>query len=631
MVNYLKNLKENIKDEVPKEAMVTNIEAEGPDLVLYSKNISKLLNDEQIIRDLAKKFKKRFVPRADSSMLEPPEKSEEMIEDIIPGDAGIESIRFNEDFNEVNIEAKKLGLIIGKNGKTIKKINSKTGWKPKLLRKPTGESETLKAIRNMMIEESKERKKILKDFGKQIFREPPEETKWVRISSLGASREVGRSCFLLETPTSKVFLDAGVKVDGKDEGAYPYLNSINFSLDELDGVIVSHAHLDHSGFIPYLYEYGYEGPVYSTEPTRDLMTLLQKDYVKISHREGESPPYTEKNIKKQLMHSITKSYGEVTDITPDIRLTLHNAGHILGSSISHLHIGEGEHNLVYTGDLKFGYTELLNPAHTNFPRVETLLMESTYGGQNDRQKDTRKGKKELMKIIEETTNQNGIALIPVFGVGRAQVIMLILEEYHKKNDFDIPVYIDGMTKEASAIHTAYPELLKKNVKNRILHDDSPFDSEIFQRVDPDEREEIIERGKSVVLSPSGMMSGGPVIEYFKNITEDPKNSVIFVGYQAKGTLGRKVEKGAEKVALEDRNGEIKEYEVNARVESLKGFSGHADINELLGYYKKLNPKPNKVLMVHGEESKCKNLAESLKYKFNANTKVPHNLDSLRLK
>lgn len=631
MASYLNELKEDIKNEVPKEAMITKVEAEGPDLVLYSKNISKLLNDEKIIRNLAKNFKKRFVPRADSSILEPPKKAEEIIRDIIPGDAGINSIRFNEDFNEVNIEAKKLGLIIGKNGRTIKKINTKTGWKPNLLRKPTGESSTMKAIRNMMVEESKERMKILKKLGTKIFREPPEETKWVRTTALGASREVGRSCFLLETPESKIFLDAGVKINGDEEGAYPYLSSINFSLEELDAVVVSHSHLDHSGFIPYLYNYGYEGPVYSTEPTRDLMTLLQEDYVKIRHREGETPPYTEKHIKKQIMHSITKSYGEVTDITPDIRLTLHNAGHILGSSISHLHIGEGAHNLVYTGDLKFGYTELLNPANTNFPRVETLIMESTYGGQNDRQKDTREGKKELLKIIRDTTDKNGIALIPVFGVGRAQVLMLILEEYNRKNDFDIPVYIDGMTKEASAIHTAYPELLKENVKKRILHNDSPFDSDIFQRVDPSEREEIVERGKSVILSPSGMMSGGPVIDYFKRTCGDPKNSVIFVGYQAEGTLGKKVEKGAKKVALGDSEGKIKEYDINARIESLKGFSGHADINELLGYYKKVNPKPNKVLVVHGEESKCKNLAESIRYKFNVNTVVPHNLDSTRLK
>ncbi len=631
-MTYLDELKEEIKEEIPEEARVSKIEAEGSDLVIYSKNISKLINDESIIKNLAKKFKKRFIPRTDKSMLETPERTREIIKDIVPRDPGIESIKFSPSFSRVTIRARKLGLIIGKKGKTIREITTKTGWKPKLERVPKENPQTLKAIRNILVEEEEERKKTLERFGKKIFQEPPEEVEWVRTTSLGANREVGRSCFLLETPESKVMLDAGIKVDGREtQEKYPLLSSINFSLDELDAVIVSHAHLDHSGFVPYLYNYGYEGPVYSTTPTRTLMTLLQKDFIKIAKKEGETPPYSQKEIRKQILHSIAKDYGEVTDITPDMRLTLQNAGHILGSSITHLHIGEGAHNLVYTGDLKFGYTEMLNPAHTKFPRIETLMIESTYGGQEDRQKDTRKSKKELMRIIKETTDKNGTALIPSFGVGRSQAIMLILEEHHRKNNFNIPVYIDGMIKEASAIYTAYPEHLKKNVKKKILHNKSPFESEIFQNVDPSEREEIADRGKSVIISPSGMMSGGPVIDYFKQLCDDSKNSIIFVGYQAQGTLGRKIEKGNKEVVLEDKNGELTEYEVKANIESISGFSGHADINELLGYYKKLKPKPERVLVVHGEENKTKNFAKSLNYKFNVKTKSPKNLESIRLK
>ncbi len=630
MDTYLEELKEKIKDATPPEAMLTKVEAEGPDLVLYSKNISKLLNKGDIIKHLAENFKKRFVPRADDSMLEPPERAEKMIKEIVPSDAEIQTIEFNPDFNEVVITADKLGLVIGKGGKTIKKINIKTGWKPKLQRIPTGESTTLKAIRQMMINEGSERKKILTELGEKIYREPPEEIKWVKITSLGASREVGRSCFLLETPNSKIMLDCGIKLGVEGEEAYPLLSTINFSLDELDAVVVSHAHLDHGGFVPYLYNYGYEGPVYSTEPTRDLMTLLQKDYVKINKREGQKTPYSEKNIKKEILHSVTKGYGEVTDITPDMRLTLYNAGHILGSSISHIHIGEGEHNLIYTGDFKFGYTELLNPAHTRFPRAETLLTESTYGGQQDKQEDTRQSKKKLMDVVTKTVDKNGLVLIPVFGVGRAQVIMLILEENYRKGNFNAPVYLDGMTKEASAIHTAYPEFLKRNVKKRILHGDSPFDSKIFQRVDPRERDKIVDRGKAVILSPSGMMDGGPILSYFKQTCEDPKNTIISVGYQGQRTLGRKVERKPDKIALPDNNGQMKEYELNMNVEKIKGFSGHADINELLGYFKKLTPTPKKVLTIHGEENKCKNLAKSINYKFHTDTQVLHNLDSLRL-
>jgi len=630
-VTFAKEIEKQVKEILPERGLVDKVEVEGPEIVLYTSQIDRFMEDDSIIRGLASKLRKHFILRATSEKLMDPEQAEKEIKEIIPPEAEVEKIRFRPDFHEVMIEAKKLGLVIGPRGSTLKEITKRTGWSPRLWRIPTTKSEMMEGIRGTLVKDSRDVKKFLKQVGKNIYREG-KKTDWIRLTALGAAREVGRSCFLLETPESKVLLDCGVNVATNDpKKAFPYMSSVDFSLDELDAVIISHGHLDHSGFLPYLFQYGYKGPVYCTPATRDVMALLQRDYVNIAHRNAEDAPYSQKNIKQEIKHCIPREYGEVTDIAPDIRLTLHNAGHILGSSITHLHIGEGAHNLVYTGDMKFGYTELLDPADTNYPRIETLIIESTYGGGNrDVHPPRYVAEKKMLDLIKETIEKNGIVLVPSFAVERAQEIMLIIEKASRENDWDIPVYLDGMIKEASAIHSAYPEYLKKNIKRRILHDDSPFDSPVFQNVDPRKRDDIINEGRSIILSPAGMMSGGPVLEYFKHLSEDERNTLLFVGYQAEGSLGRKIQRGAKEVALEE-NGKLKQYKVNLKTETIDGLSGHADYNQLLGFYKKLTPKPERVLTVHGEESKCLNLARSIGYKFRVETMSPRNLDSIRLK
>jgi KH/beta-lactamase-domain protein len=626
---FLKDISKQINELLPADCEVTKIELEGPKIIIYTKNISKFLGNESLVKTLAGKLKKRFVVRSDTTKLMEVEKALEKIKEIVPEEAGVSNIAFDESFNEVAIDAKKLGLVIGKDGKTLKEIAMQTGWAPRLLRTPTSSSPTIKGIRETLIKDNKDVKKFLVKTGKDIYRKQTKPTEWIRITALGGCKEVGRSCLLIETPESKVLLDCGVNV-ASTEKAFPYLDSVNFSLDEIDAVVISHGHLDHAGFLPYLYSYGYKGPVYCTAATRDVMTLLQVDYMNVLARTAKTPPYGEKDIKEEVKHCITREYGEVTDIAPDVRLTLYNAGHLLGSSLVHLHIGEGAHNLVYTGDLKFGFTELFDCAEVRFPRLETLFIESTYGNQGDVQPPRHVCENKLIDIIKETVDKNGIVLIPSFSVGRAQEIMLIIEKHARQNNWNIPVYLDGMIKEANAIHTAYPEYLRKNLQRRVLHNDSPFDSNIFQEVDPKERDSILENGRCIILATSGMMVGGPVIEYFKKTCEDPKNALVFVGYQSEGSLGRKLQRGSKDVALED-NGKTQGFKVNMRVETIEGLSGHSGINQLLGYFKKLYPKPERVLTVHGEEKKCMNLARTLAYKFKVEATSPQNLDSIRLK
>jgi len=183
--------------------------------------------------------------------------------------------------------------------------------------------------------------------------------------------------------------------------------------------------------VPYLFKYGYDGPIYCTAPTRDVMALLLLDYVKIMRSEGKEPIFTSDEIREMVKHTITLDYEEVTDITPDIRITFYNAGHIIGSAMVHIHIGNGLHNLVYGADMKFGKSALLDPAVCEFPRVETLMLESTYGGKDNIIPPRKEVETQLHDIILNTLKRGGKVLVPVLGVGRAQEIMIMIEEMYR--------------------------------------------------------------------------------------------------------------------------------------------------------------------------------------------------------
>jgi len=332
------------------------------------------------------------------------------------------------------------------------------------------------------------------------------------------------------------------------------------------------------------------------------MSLLQLDYLDVLSKQGTMAPYDQKDVRECVLHTMPLRYGTVTDIAPDIRLTLHNAGHILGSSIVHLHIGEGLHNIVFTGDFKYGRTMLLEPAVTEFPRVETVITESTYGAAQDFMPSRTEAEEKLVSIVNETLNRKGKVLIPVPAVGRAQEILLIIDEYMRRGAIqEAPVFIEGMISEATAIHTAYPEYLAKEVRNRILHEGvNPFESEYFTIIEhPSAREEIIEGNPCIIMATSGMLEGGPVIEYFKHLASDEKNTLIFVSYQIEGTLGRRVQKGLTETPILNSEGKIEIIKVKLRAESIEGFSGHSDRKQIINYIQRITPKPERIIVCHG--------------------------------
>jgi KH/beta-lactamase-domain protein len=623
-----------ILEKVPKEAEVTRIEYEGPMLSVYTKKPEILIEQSSVVAEIVGVIRKRIVVRPDPSVRLIEAEAEKITRELITPEAEITDITFDPSLGEIIIETKKPGLVIGRNGMVLQEIIRKTKWRPHVLRSPPIRSKIITHMRHYLHSESKERERILRTIGERIFRPKTWDVGDVRLTVLGGAQEVGRSAWLLKTRESSVLLDCGINPGSQRPfEAFPRFDSPEFQIDSLDAIIISHAHLDHCGLTPFLYKYGYDGPVYCSAPTSNLMTMLQLDYLDVASKQGVTPHYDQKDVRECVLHTIPLRYGVVTDIAPDIRLTLHNAGHILGSAMAHLHIGEGLHNLVYTGDYKFARTMLLEAATTEFPRVETVITESTYGGADDVMPSRVEAEERLTRVINETLEKRGKVLIPVPAVGRAQEIMLIIDGYMRRGLMkEAPVFIEGMISEATAIHTAYPEYLGREVRHAILHEEAnPFQSDYFTIVEhPSVRQSIIEGEPCIVLATSGMLEGGPVIEYFKSWAEDEKNTIIFVSYQIEGTMGKRVQKGVNEVTMMDNEGKMVVVQVKIRSESIEGFSGHSDRRQLINYLTHLTPKPERIFVCHGEKVKTMNLADFIDKKGGISTIVPSLLETFRL-
>ncbi|MAH42413.1 beta-CASP ribonuclease aCPSF1, partial [archaeon] len=463
------------------------------------------------------------------------------------------------------------------------------------------------------------------------YTEDKKSVDYIRLVTLGGFREVGRSCLLFQTPESNVMVDCGISVK-KDSNPYPHLDAPEFKIQDLDAVVLSHSHMDHCGMLPFLYKFGFKGPLYCTAPTRDTSTMLQLDFLKINKREGTKPPFQSKDIEELLKHCITLNYGEVTDITPDMRLTLSNAGHLLGSSTVHLHVGDGLHNVLYTSDMKYAPTKLFAPASTNFTRVETLIIESTYGTKITQ--SHKEAEIHLMEKINETLDRGGKVIIPSFAVGRSQDVVATIAE----SDINVPIYLDGMIWDATAIHTAYPEFMSKEMQDKILHKGkNPFiDPRIRGVGSGEERRNIInEKGPSVILSTSGMMVGGPIMEYMRNLSHDPKNMLIFVGYQGEGTMGRRIQKGWKMVNVDNaRSGGAsvgKGLELKLQIETVNGLGGHSDQNQLMSFIEHLKTKPKRIITDHGEPTSCISTSRNYHQTYHVRTQAPSNLEAIRIR
>jgi KH/beta-lactamase-domain protein len=615
---------EDIERKLPPEASVSEIKYEASDIVIYTDSKGFFTDNDETVKRLVSELKKRVEVRPTSKLFKPPEKAEKKIKEIISDEAGLEECIFQPSFGKVILRVDRPEKL----DRVKQEIKEKTYWSPQVERVPAIDSKVVDKARELTVEDPEFRKDFLHDVGKKIRLDKSAGDEWIRVSSLGGFRQVGRSCVLVQTEESNVLLDAGIDPSAEpgSQSNYPYLDAPELNLKDLDAVVLSHAHMDHCGMIPYLYKMGYDGPLYCTKPTRDLMIMLTLDYIGLAHSENNKAPYDSSAIKKAVKRTITPDFGEVTDITPDMRLTLKNSGHIIGSALTHIHVGEGLHNILYTGDYNYDNIETLNAADTDFQRVETMITESTYGGRDDEQTPREEANKKFLSKVKQTLNKGGKVIVPVFAVGRAQEVLALLADEMERKYFDYNVYTDGMIKGANALHTAYPEFLSDKIKKKVRKENSPFLQDNIKSVGShNERKEVYEDDACVILTTSGSITGGPIMSYLEREASDPDNTLIFVGYQFEGSLGRKIQNGADEVEI---NGN--KVDMNLETMSVSGFSAHSDRQQIINFAKNLRSTPNKIFTNHGERSKCFSLASTLHKALNIDTSAPQNLEVNRL-
>ena len=628
MTDILKHITEKLRGNI------TEANFEGANIVLYTNNEKFFKEGESQIKELVDELKKRIELRADQKILLEEEKTKAEIHKIVPEEAEITNIILDFHRSIVIVEAKRPGMVIGKQGSILDEIKKKTLWTPQVRRSPAIKSQITESIREVLYANNNYRRKFLNEVGEKIYKEwnPEKVEEWVRLTFLGSAREVGRSCLLLQTPNSKILIDCGINVAGHGKDKFPYFDVPEFDIRTIDAVVLSHAHLDHVGLLPYLYKMGYKGPTYMTHPTMDVAALLSLDFIGVAYKQAATPLFNSKDIKEMVKHTICLNFNEVTDIASDVRITMYNSGHALGSAMVHFNIGNGLHNFLYSADYKYTKTRLLDPAVTSFPRVESVLTEATYGAKTDILPPRIESEDKMIEIINRTIERGGKVIIPELGLGRAQETMLIIEDAIKSGKMKkIPMYIDGMIWDINAIHTAYPDFLSAKVREAIYNDENPFVSDIFSRVGSfQERRKVIEGGPCVVLATSGMLVGGASVEYFKEFAGNEKNSILFVCYQGVGSLGRSVQEGMTETRM-NVDGREESVKINMEVNTIAGLSAHPGRNEILSFFNNMRPRPKRIMINHGEVSKCLDLASAL-YKLNhVETNVPRILETLRLR
>jgi KH/beta-lactamase-domain protein len=616
------NIMAVILNSLPNESGLTKVEYEGPRIALYSKNPSYLIQNTQIVSNMVNAIKKRIVVRTDESIRKSEEESIGILDKVIPKEIGITDTFFDQALGEAVIFVEKPSLLtnISEDFENVDLLE-KTGWKIRITKAPQIMS-TIKNINKILCNSVNERIHFYKEVGEKIFRSKLNGITEASLITLGGFAEVGRSSMLLSTHESKILLDCGINISGKDSlNTLPRFDITGLEINDIDAIVLSHAHLDHTGFLPALFKYGYRGPVYCSEPTLPLMNLLQKEYVKNT---SGTALYSDKDIEEAIIHTIPLTFGIVTDISPDVKLVLSNSGHILGSASIHLHIGNGDHNVVYTGDMKFGRMFSLENASWNFPRVETMIIESTNGGKEDIFPQREEADKRLIDSINKTAAENGKVLIPVPTVGLSQELILSINMYMKTGKIiETKVLVEKIISNASSIHETYPQYLSKELKYMILHDEeNPFRSKQFVII---ESQSLRGEEPAIILAPSSMLTGGPSVEYLKQISEDPKNTLVLTSFQATGTPGKNIQDGSREVLI---NGHT--IKINCRVEKIEGFSTHSDYNQLVAYINRLRPKLRRVLVNHGERTKVQNLASSLNRMFKIQTQHPLVQEAIKL-
>jgi len=465
----------------------------------------------------------------------------------------------------------------------------------------------------------------------------------MKITFLGATKTVTGSNFLVEAAGKKFLVDCGM-YQGHGDIEEKNFDDFLFNIDEIDFALLTHAHIDHSGRIPKLYKAGYRNPIYAQKATCDLCSIMLPDSGHIQEMESEwknkkrirqgkepyIPMYTAQDALDSLEIFRAVNYDEIVDIDENIKVRFSDAGHMLGSSIIEVWANENgkETKAVFTGDLGNNDLPLL-ASPTMIESADYLVMESTYGNRLHVRNDEKANM--FLNIVYETLEKNGTVVIPSFAVGRTQEILYELnkikdvtndEEFKKKYEklMTVPVYVDSpLAISATEIFRKNTELFDNDVKEAMEQGDNPLEFKGLKFTQTaDESKALNESNEpAIIISASGMCEVGRIKHHLKHNLWNPNSTILFVGYQAPGTLGRKIVDGEKKVKI---FGE--EINVNARVEYIEGYSGHADQEWLLNFIYSFYTKPKHIFLVHGEEEGQKVLKEEIMKSLGIGVSIP---------
>ncbi|MCQ4635546.1 MBL fold metallo-hydrolase [Anaerovorax odorimutans] len=451
----------------------------------------------------------------------------------------------------------------------------------------------------------------------------------MKIQFCGASSGVTGSCHLITTENHKVLLDCGQFQGGKAMEAMNH-EPFPFDASEIDYVVLSHAHIDHCGRIPLLVKRGFRGDIYCTDATADLLEVMLRDSGYIHEKETEwknrkneragrppiAPLYTVSDAEESLKYIKPVLYDQLIELNPEMRIVFNDAGHILGSAITELWVTEGDNvsKIVFSGDLGVMDRPILRDP-TIIKKADYVIMETTYGNRLHPQNSM--DVKNLMDIVVKTARRGGTVVIPSFAVGRTQELIYEFSRFYNDEKYrrdleNLMVYVDSpMATTATEVFRKNAQVFDEEMKEIITTGDNPLDFKNLKFTRSTEESVYLnnDRHPKVIISASGMCDAGRIRHHLKHNLWDARSSVIFVGYQAEGTLGRLLVEGAEEVTL---FGE--QIKVNAEICNLEGFSGHADRDGLLAWLAGFEKEPKHIFLVHGEQESKDDFAKTVKEK-----------------
>jgi len=438
----------------------------------------------------------------------------------------------------------------------------------------------------------------------------------IALQFLGAARHVTGSKHLLTVNGKGILLDCGM-VQGPRKMADKANRRLPFDVADIDAVVLSHAHIDHSGSLPKLVKDGYDGPIYCTEPTADLLEILLADSAHIQASDARhlarrghkfEPIYDQDDVAKCLAQVVGQSYHLAFEVLPGVRVTFLDAGHILGSALVVLDVDDGQHKLRigFTGDHGRADLPILRDCE-RLPELDVLITESTYG---DRLHENRTDMEAALEaVVNHEQQDGGRILIPAFSVGRTQNVVLFLGKLLQQGRIDqLPIWVDSpLSRKSTKIMASHAEVYDDETRALIAGGHSPFFFDGVRYIETvDESKSLNDEHVGVIVSASGMCEAGRILHHLARSVSNPRDCVLMVGYQAEGTLGRRLIEGTEQVKIYGR-----QYDVRCQVRSIGGFSAHADWQELIDAYGHLGPRLEQTFVVHGEEGPATTHAERL--------------------